>query len=606
MPPYGPIPFRVFGPLLLAAALAALPSCAARPRAVAVRTPPPGRATIRPIENRIDVVLGRTLVLPVTVQGPVDVREQVAARLDDGRSPNAALYWLGVTPDQSITTWLEPAGRWTATPAGADRLPSGSGVWAIILEFPLDAVGQGVWINETRFALNWLPDPGSLSAGTEAWPLPLGEIPRSSSLLRLAAPELASPLRRWRYSLLMSGLRPDARPPAELDLSEPMPGLGMVFDDPVLEAVARQTEARWQIALGNLWLANPDLADRLKRRLVAAVDFLGPGPAVLAPAWPTSQADLDALLSDLLNPRLSPAAHAERAAAWLDSQPPATAWVTDDAGLRDAQTGRPVSTCTVANLTERATLAWASRDTWPAAAGLTTVAARGTARISVVADESADAAPRAGEPLRTTAFNLHAGEWETERAAMWMRLPARPPGLRFEPLFSDWTMVGWLTGEPDAGMVPAPEWAAAALLYRNDTAAQDGTIGLRWMLMVECRTAQGASPENESIRVWLGPYGSPTAVLKATATGVVVDERAPDSGLRGDMNAASIAELPEKWVAQIPIPARAIEPDGTLRIGLERTDSRARRTAWPRPMLPWQSEPGRVAVDTTTWGDLRN
>ena len=57
-----------------------------------------------------------------------------------------------------------------------------------------------------------------------------------------------------------------------------------------------------------------------------------------------------------------------------------------------------------------------------------------------------------------------------------------------------------------------------------------------------------------------------------------------------------------KWVANVPIPARCVEKDGTLRIAIERTDSRGRRTSWPRPMLPWDSEPGRVALDTKAWG----
>jgi hypothetical protein len=33
-----------------------------------------------------------------------------------------------------------------------------------------------------------------------------------------------------------------------------------------------------------------------------------------------------------------------------------------------------------------------------------------------------------------------------------------------------------------------------------------------------------------------------------------------------------------------------------------RVDGRGRRSAWPRPMLPWQDEPGRAALDTRAWG----
>jgi hypothetical protein len=542
----------------------------------------------------VDVVLGRRLVMPVTVQGPLDPRQLVTARLDDGRRLSASLQWLSVALDAAPSVWLAPAGRWTVTPASADRLPQGSGLWAVVLDLPIDAAGQGLWVNDQRIVLNWLPDPGSLGADAEAWLKPLGDVPPGSTLLRLAAPELGSPLRRWRFHLLMTGLRPDARPPTELDLAEPIPGLGVIFDDPVLEALARQTESRWQVALAKLWLANADLAHRLKRRLMASVNF---GGRVLAPAWSTSQEDLDALLSDLLNPRLSSEALADRAMIWLENQPAAAAWITDDAGLREAQSSRPIALASIANLTERATLAWASTAQSSNAAGLTTVSALEVAQVSITAPE---AFAREG----TTAVTLHAGAWETQRSVNWSRAAVRPPGLRIEPLWYDWTMLAWTGGSPVADMAPASEWATAALLYRDDARSAPGEAA-RWMLMVECRIPEGQSPQQESVRIWLGPFGSPSSVLKAAASGMIIDERSPDQGTRGQFSAATVARLSGRWIAHIPIPPGAVEPDGTLRIALERLEATGRRCAWPRPMLPWQSEPGRIVVDTSTWGDIR-
>jgi hypothetical protein len=597
--------FRTLGFLAVAGALLGIAACASRPRPVALARPKPAKAAIQPLEPRVDAVLGRRLVMPVALRGAIQQHNQVAARLDDGRQVHAELVWLSILPDTAFTDWLEPAGRWSVTPAGADRLPPGEGVWAAALDLPIDAVGQGVWLNDSRIALNWLPDPGSLGAGDEAWRLPVENAGAHPTLLQLAAPELASPLRRWRFHLLMAGLRPESRPPAELDLREPIPGLGgVVFEDPILEALARQTEARWQVALGNLWLADAELADRLKRRLVAAVDF---GDRILAPAWPTSQEDLDALLNDLLDPRVKPQYHAERALAWLEARPAAAAWVIDDAGLRDAQTGRPVAACGIANLTERATLAWASLDDWSGAANLTTVSALSAVRIPVVAPDAAFL-PGSEQTRAASRLTLNAGQWQAQRSVFWRQAPASPPGLRIDPLIGDWTMNAWIAGEPDATMLPPSDWATAALLYRAEIAAtQESSARSQWMLMVECRTGPMPSPDQETLRIWAGPLGAPTIALKVTASGIILDERAPDQGLRGDFGTARIirADAPPKWTAHIPIPQRAIEGDGVLRLGIERRDSRGARSAWPRPMLPWQTEPGRLPINTSAWGDLQ-
>jgi hypothetical protein len=599
--------FPVVASLMLGGAVA-LAGCA-RTRAVPRGPDRPVAAAIRALEPRVDVVLGRRLVMPVEVQGTIDARKQVTVRLEDGRRLTAHLYWLSARVDGRRQEWMPPVGRWSITPASADRLPTGTGIWVVAVDLPLDAQGQGLWINDTRVALNWLPDPGSLGAEAEAWRPPLGEVSPNSPLMRMAREEVENPLRRWRYGLLLNGLQPESRPPLELDLGEPAAGLGDAhFEDPVLEALARQTEARWQVALGNLWLASPAVAEQLKRRLVAAVDFgaFGGGPRIAAPAWPTSQEDMDALLGHLLNPRVSGAMHVERTVAWLDSQPAAAAWVMDDSGLRDAQSGRPVGLFGIANLTERATLAWATVGSWSEAVGLTTVEGLSLAQVAVAAPETRK--PAQPGPAEATEVQLHAGKWATSRRIIWSPLPARPPGLRIEPLLRDWTMLAWLNGEPDATMVPEPEWATAALLYRAAIENSEGLSEDRWMLLVEARGIWGeaTSIDAESVRIWLGPTGSPTAVLKGTGSGLLLEERAPDQGLRGELRGAQVVRSDGKWIMQVPVPARCIESDGTLRIGMERIDARGQRSAWPRPMMPWQTEPGRVAVDTNAWGGIES
>jgi len=39
--------------------------------------------------------------------------------------------------------------------------------------------------------------------------------------------------------------------------------------------------------------------------------------------------------------------------------------------------------------------------------------------------------------------------------------------------------------------------------------------------------------------------------------------------------------------------------------GLERLDASGGRATWPRALLPWREAPGRIAIDLTAWGELR-
>ncbi len=537
-------------------------------------------------ESRVDTVLGTVLVMPVAIDGAVPGDKTIPAKLDDGRTIEAKLYWVSVAPDGEPAGWLRGPGKWAATPATAGSRPSAAGSWVVMAELPMDGAGQGLTVAGQRVALNWLVDPAMIRVkeGEGPWRRPLGDgLP--ASLQRMIEPEAASPVRRWRYRLLTRGLEPERAG------GERLTRLG----DPVLEALAHQTEARWQVALAMLWVADAELAERVKRRLAATVDA---GGGVVAPAWPADQPSLDALLTDVLSPRLEPSQKAERAAAWLEAESAGAAWVVDDAGLRDATTGQPVATCGVANLLERTTLAWAQMAGSAGAPELTTVEAFSLAQLPAAAPAEATGA------AHPTPVEIHAGRWSASRMLALGRLAASPPGLRVDAMVGDWTMGAWLNGKPDESMAGDPAWAGAALVHKT---AAEGPA--RWWVYLECRSPgmrpgdEDASSPRESVRLWLGPLGHPSGVLRATSSGVVVDEVAVDQGLGGELKGARISRDKGKWIAQIPIPARCIEQDGTLRMALERLDANGRRSAWPRPMLPWQTEPGRVAVDTGAWGD---
>lgn len=551
------------------------------------------------VESRVDVVLGRTLVMPVTLKGAVNPAKPIAAKLDDGRKMKASLYWVNAAPGSNeATLWVPEPGKWTATPASSGTRPAGSGAWVVVVDLPTDAIGQGLWLGNGRVALNWLPSPDLIRGphGVVTWSSPLDELAKAPSLLRLAEAERKSPVRRWRHRLMSSGLLPRMNPilnPGADNTPEPD-----AFMDPVLEALAQQMEGRWQVALATLWLADPGVAEQVKRRLTGVVDF---GDGNIVPAWPVDQADLDTLRGDLLNARLQPAQQVERAVAWLEGLPPGAAWVVDDAGQCDAMSGQTVATCGVANLSERDTLGWTTVGEIRGSPELARVAGWTAVNVAgslVPTDEEQMNRGDGGLTLRgpvATPLEIHLGRWSSVRQATLEKLLARPPGVRLEPLIREWDLTTWL-----AGGIPTPmdeAWSAAGLVYLDAT--QKNAVGGGWMLYLEFKSP--VIGREESARVWLGAFGAPSSVLKIVSTGQVVDEAAPKFNLDVGVSGASVSRQGDVWTARVPIPSRCVESDGTLRIGIERMDGLGRRTSWPRAMMPWQTEPGRVALDTRAW-----
>ena len=99
----------------------------------------------------------------------------------------------------------------------------------------------------------------------------------------------------------------------------------------------------------------------------------------------------------------------------------------------------------------------------------------------------------------------------------------------------------------------------------------------------------------------LGASSAPASILRIRASGEVTDEvTAEDHSAE-----AVITRERDRWTAFLPISSSAIDPDGVLRIALERLDAGGGRATWPRALLPWHDEPGRVAIDLTKWNELR-
>jgi hypothetical protein len=535
----------------------------------------------RPLEPRLDAVRGRTLVIPLDAPRSARLPAALPLRLDDGRVIDAPVFWIGATPSAAPRhLWLPDPGRWSATPAFAPPPPESSlGAWCALVDLPEDP-GLGLWFARTRIPINPIAEPSIIAPTALPWNPTAGPQSANLTLNLLARPDAASPLRRWRYELLTEGLAP-------IFPFQPATSGGR-DSDRALEALAQQFRARWQVALAWLFIHNPDLSLHLRRRLASAVIM---DSEHVAPICPATDSELATLLSSLLDPTLSPPDRADRAQAFLDALPVAIATVLDDAGQFDARTSAPVSTAMLINLARRPAVAYLtdSADEQPPSLDLEPLAPASARTLAAVAMHAAPI--RALAAPRPASFTAHIAEWKSPLDALPAPIPIAPPGLRLDPFALDWTMDAFLHARPDASMIPGPLWSTAALLFRDDSDSNP------WRLLIECAFDPADKRTEDHIELWLGPYHAPVCVLSINRSGVVSILK----GALAETPAPFIERADSRWSALISIPASAIDRAGLLRLSVLRVDPRGFRAAWPRPMLPWQEEPGRLSINTTTW-----
>ncbi len=132
-----------------------------------------------------------------------------------------------------------------------------------------------------------------------------------------------------------------------------------------------------------------------------------------------------------------------------------------------------------------------------------------------------------------------------------------------------------------------------------------------WQLAIEATLATTTSGESDAIasdpgvRVYLGPFEKPTHVLHVRPTGQVIDQVTSSvSSVRVVRTPGAGPDKPTRWLAIVPIPDDAIENETIVRLSLTRISPTGVRSSWPRAMLPWQSEPGRLAMDLGAWSGL--
>lgn len=543
------------------------------------------------------MVPGRTLVVPVVLDEPARaerVARELSLRLDDGREVQAELWSLSPGPPViDPSGWLAPIPTLLVHPPA--EAPPGAG-WVVLAAVPPDGAGQGLWADTDRWPLNWLPDPYRLGAPESAFvsaaPTDATIDQSGTAFLHGTAQRLAqSPITRWRARLYDATLAP----PGPFDSG----GAGASFEAPdadaarVLARIAEHTEARWQVALAWLEAESPQTAAHTRAWLAGAVVTAAESGPIALPVFDEDALVLTDLLPDLLSPFVDGPTRVLRAQAWLGARPERAVWVIDDAGRPGVGPDSASPTIGVAALGTRPVLARARIGAEP---GPVVPIPPGTIGAVMVQADAPRGFDRAAERLQRV--GVEAGEWSGTLTMVPASIPATPPGLVLGPFVPAWSMSPWTRAGTGPAGTPGP-----ALTQPPPTRATLRRMGGRsaaaWSVLVECTLPTSGSTADESLTLWLGPFGVPTRGVR-----VRPDGRATDARTGEPLPDVRVARTADGWAAEIPVRSDVIEASGLVRLGLVRTHAGGGVSSWPRAVLPGQAEPGRAAIDLGWWDGL--
>lgn len=561
--------------LLLAALLACAPNDA-RPTAAGTVEPPgrsfgnevdPTRAALMP--ERIYAIEGVPLVIPVS--SPYSIPSPITT--EDGRTLSARLFLVTREPlTLDPLSWLEPAGGWDATELTPGQpVLQDNGLWMLLVNLPEGYSNRPLFAGDRQLPVLWLPEP---PASTESRFLPrLNASPSAwRELGEILTPVRNDPSQRWRVRLLTDRVRADR-----------LFGVGGAafnekpIENELLEALARQTEMRYRVAIARMQLADPKAAAQLLGVLTTVVAM---PDGQLLPAWADITPRLSTIVDAAINTARSPARAAEAMRAFADSLSPVRGWVIDDASSH--RDGRAQTTMGIANLSIEAlrASAGAAEQAFTRSADIPPHSAA-TVRAPIVIDP-----PRTPtDPPLVRPIDLRIETPRERHPLLTPGLGFGPPGQQLAPTLLPWTRSSWLGQRPVAA--PTDRQTAALIQQSPATGA--------WELYIECNTPASAiesPPVNDLVRVWLGPFGR--------AEGYLVCGPGAGSQLTG-ATAPDVRFHDWGWASIVPIPARVIGEDGTLHIAVERIDEQGYRSTWPRPVLPDQPEPGRATFTLTPW-----
>lgn len=574
---------------------------------------------IKPISERLDAIVSYPLVIALSVENESSLRRGVSTRIDDGRTFVSEPFWVGLTPYRSLPSWTRVAGQWEAIPydqiqgTPIDQRPTGS--WFIRVPLPIDAVGQGLWFGQTRYELNWLPDPerALLEADTAAhtrdfaqfWSTHLQHEALSDPAVQAAVEQYhRDPFQNWRARLLTDGLDPDrtrarethaqsvsTTESIELELATQSPG------NDLLAAIARQQEARWQIILGRTWLIDPDTAKRMKLALTRTARF----DDRTLPLWNADNTDLARLAHDLLSPFVDDDTRVLRARAWLETQPRAVAWIIDDQGALEAGTSRFLPTIGAISLPSEPGSSLLRIDASDLEAPILETIPPDTQQLIQLPITPRDVSPT-NPQIVTERLNLRLGRWSQSHDLIASRVPAGAPFVRIGPLLADWTMPSLLNNRPlEHASVPS-ERATTGILWRTATPSRTNPRS-GWRLFFECATPIPGQ-RDDTLTIWIGPRDYPTAAWRITPDALVETIRRNPSVLVPQPSVETRI-LQDRWVAQIDLPDIVFDQDGQLMLAIERSDPDGVHSAWPRRMIPGQDDPGRLIITPERFDELR-
>ena len=546
-------------------------------------------------------------MLPISVQNPKAIRSGLRVRLDDGRSvPATASFVWAATNDRS-TGWTRTTPVWNlSTPAQyLKNPPTMPGTWIAMIDLPIDAVGQGIWIDETRYEPNWLPAPARVILESSAhdqdgfWDAALSETQLRSIYVNDAIANLrVDPFNSWRAKLMTEGFSPDSgssTTPAhsDRDLTAIHTELLQSNSAQGLEYIADHFTARWQIILGRIWLINPQVGAQLKHQLSRTITADGQ----IVPMWTDDTAQLSALAHDLLSPFVNDELRVERVIAWLETQPQSMSWVIDDSGhpTRHPFTlTQTIGTMVATPLTKAQQSQLARVQSVGIEPVVEMIPSGSIARSTLVAPSAPT--PTYAQVNDPRIISIQVGNQRSRLKSMGDVPLASPPGVLIGPALNDWTLHAFGTQQSSLGALPDPPYRVAGLVHRvADIDELDPRAG--WRVYLECAIDPKSSIDT-NIQIWIGPMNSSRVAWTISRKLGLVELRS-DADINIEPIFTSTTDG-DRWILEIDLPPQAISNDGFLVIGLEREDGN-RHSSWPRRMMPWQDEPGRFAIDITGW-----
>lgn len=593
---------------------------------------------------------GHTLVVPIKPGQQAIADGTVPCSIGGAPPAQCELVWVqvespplpkdvsGARADASVRQWIGTAGVWSGASAKDvksrledDLRPRASGhaetwgCWVALVPIPQAAAPGEVAVDGRTLRVTWGadPPPGAVQRLSKS-PHRAGGGQGAIGFLERVVRELRrSPLTRWRARLC------DAEP-----ILATTARAHDAFDNPAIEAIASQVESRMHASLARLERADRELAGVVRRALTRMIDarlVSADGGADPIPL-PASDADISQLMRSIEAPSATPPQIVASALAWLSALPSTGAWVMDDAPAPDLGEGGTIRLGAL-NLSSNAmsAIVGAPGARAPEAAELAPMSMTPMAiSISAPASSELDSEEAIGqgvvgaarvltlprEPGRTVSPGLTArvriGTWSAERACVPRPVPATPPGLAIGPLAPDFSAAAFLahaTERSASVTIPmlAPDCTTVGRLLKDPA-----TGG--WVVYVECArplAGRWSSAENDPnadrIELHLGPTQRPVVVLTIASDGRVFQGTSVEGT---PVDRVRVVQSDGWWSAFIPVPDKAIErragsrletPASRVRLGVVRIDPTGVRSAWPRPMLPWQTAPGRTVIDLGAW-----